>query len=754
LSCGLSAAIELGLVASVFISYRRDDSPGHAGRLFDAMRSSFGNDDVFMDVTGIAKGDEFPRAIEQAIAEAKVILIVIGPEWNRSDRLSAEHDWVGQEIALALKRRILILPVLVNGATFPKKVPRPLRRLLNTNAVELRDARWEDDVQQVATAVKLILSPDLAKQIRTRRKTFRILVIHDLATSDGDRTWQQRCRTILSASLNRWSKSPLNAEVRFFSCADLLDSSGATVSLEKLRETTASLLFSSTQPGEMGDGLSRNVAPSDRWVHTARVLGTWLLDERARGRISNAFLKDVKTFDPVLIFGYSVGGVVAYEAFARKQHAVSNRAFVTLGCPLGVPQIRATFGGRIGELSEAWLWLNFFNPLDTPFATRLRIKQKRSENKFTEFEISFPSQSADPEVVEEYLNHVRGRQDFWRFVTAPRRRRVQRSASELFFKPRPERHRALLVGINDYPNRDDHLLGCISDVYLMSAVLQEYGFESESIAAVMNERATSVHVREKLHWLLDDAGENDQRIFYFSGHGAIISSVGSEETTNATQEALATYDFDWSLESSINDSFLAELYSQLPFSTSLIVILDCGFPGLAGQVSRRGTRGLNPPEDVQHSFLCWNAPEQMWSASSSSPFQQRGGVSLGKAVSVLPAPNAFHVGSMNQLDPTTKAKQKRLQQTYHHAGPYLPIVMNACDPFELCLEFRHGTTWYGAFTYALNHNLRRFRFLKGPRTSERLIDSVHQTLMTLRLAQTPGLAGPSQALHQPILAAR
>jgi FAD/FMN-containing dehydrogenase len=226
------------------------------------MRSSFGSDDVFMDITGIAKGEDFPRAIEQAIAEAKVILIVIGPEWNRDNRLSAEHDWVRQEIASGLKRRIPALPVVVNGATFPKKVPKPLYRLLVTNAIELRDASWESDVQQVADAVKIILSPELAQQIRKRKRTFQIFVIHDLAASDGDRIWQQRCRTILSASLNRWSKTPVQVEVRFSSCADLLDSPGPTVSLEKLRDTIARLLSYSAQPGEMAKGLSRNIAPS------------------------------------------------------------------------------------------------------------------------------------------------------------------------------------------------------------------------------------------------------------------------------------------------------------------------------------------------------------------------------------------------------------------------------------------------------------------------------------------------------------
>ena len=40
----------------VFISYRREDASGHAGRLYDNLVASIGNDRVFMDVDAIAPG--------------------------------------------------------------------------------------------------------------------------------------------------------------------------------------------------------------------------------------------------------------------------------------------------------------------------------------------------------------------------------------------------------------------------------------------------------------------------------------------------------------------------------------------------------------------------------------------------------------------------------------------------------------------------------------------------------------------------
>ena len=37
----------------IFISYRREDTAGYAGRLYDRLAAHFGPDRVFMDVEGI-----------------------------------------------------------------------------------------------------------------------------------------------------------------------------------------------------------------------------------------------------------------------------------------------------------------------------------------------------------------------------------------------------------------------------------------------------------------------------------------------------------------------------------------------------------------------------------------------------------------------------------------------------------------------------------------------------------------------------
>jgi hypothetical protein len=65
----------------IFISYRREDSAGYAGRLYDRLAAHFGADRVFMDVEGIEPGVDFVDAIERAVASCEVLIVIIGNEW-------------------------------------------------------------------------------------------------------------------------------------------------------------------------------------------------------------------------------------------------------------------------------------------------------------------------------------------------------------------------------------------------------------------------------------------------------------------------------------------------------------------------------------------------------------------------------------------------------------------------------------------------------------------------------------------------
>lgn len=144
-------------MASVFISYRRDDSAGEAGRLADALEARFGKERVFRDVEDIPAGEDFARAIDRALAKADTLLVVIGREWlgvrNAAGqrRLEDAQDFVRLEVESALAHELRVLPVLVRGTPMPAadELPDSLRPLARIQAHELSDSRWDYDVRRL-----------------------------------------------------------------------------------------------------------------------------------------------------------------------------------------------------------------------------------------------------------------------------------------------------------------------------------------------------------------------------------------------------------------------------------------------------------------------------------------------------------------------------------------------------------------------------------------------------------------------------
>jgi hypothetical protein len=146
----------------IFISYRRDDSEGQAGRLFNDLTQHFGDDAVFMDVATIEPGRDFRRAIDEQVASCGVLLVIIGKNWlsakaeSGARRLDDPMDFVRLETASALKRNIPVVPVLVQAARMPRveDLPEDLKELAFRNGVELTHARWESDVQALVKALR------------------------------------------------------------------------------------------------------------------------------------------------------------------------------------------------------------------------------------------------------------------------------------------------------------------------------------------------------------------------------------------------------------------------------------------------------------------------------------------------------------------------------------------------------------------------------------------------------------------------
>lgn len=137
----------------VFISYRREDSSGFAGRLHESLSRHFGPARIFRDVDDMRVGVDFPTRIQETLESCGALVAVIGREWLVDSkgvrRLDDPDDWVRQEIVAALERDdVLVVPVLVEGATMPPadELPERLAPLTRHHALEIADSRWVYDV--------------------------------------------------------------------------------------------------------------------------------------------------------------------------------------------------------------------------------------------------------------------------------------------------------------------------------------------------------------------------------------------------------------------------------------------------------------------------------------------------------------------------------------------------------------------------------------------------------------------------------
>ena len=63
----------------IFLSYRREDTSGHAGRLYDLLARRYGAEQIFMDIDAIPVGSEFAKEIHRAVASCDVFIALIGP---------------------------------------------------------------------------------------------------------------------------------------------------------------------------------------------------------------------------------------------------------------------------------------------------------------------------------------------------------------------------------------------------------------------------------------------------------------------------------------------------------------------------------------------------------------------------------------------------------------------------------------------------------------------------------------------------
>ena len=163
--------------------------------------------------------------------------------------------------------------------------------------------------------------------------------------------------------------------------------------------------------------------------------------------------------------------------------------------------------------------------------------------------------------------------------------------------------KALLVGINRYPDPGNELEGCVNDVRQMAETLKtRYGFSADGNMRILTDaRATTKAILDGLAWLTAGASPGDSLVFHYSGHGSQVPDRNGDEATDRLDEILCPYDLDW--DHPLTDDDLAAACANVPQGALLTVILDCCHSGTG---LRDFARPCSiPPTDTpdRHRFL-------------------------------------------------------------------------------------------------------------------------------------------------------
>src|SRR5271168_2459950 len=103
---------------SLFISYRRSDSPDTVKLIHERLKQRLPRWEIFYDHESIPLGEQFPERLRAKVAAAAVVLVIIGPKWLEilQERKGAAIDHVRAEVRLALEATRSIVPILVGHA--------------------------------------------------------------------------------------------------------------------------------------------------------------------------------------------------------------------------------------------------------------------------------------------------------------------------------------------------------------------------------------------------------------------------------------------------------------------------------------------------------------------------------------------------------------------------------------------------------------------------------------------------------------
>jgi metacaspase-1 len=583
-------------------------------------------------------------------------------------------------------------------------------------------------------------------------KVLTILGVHGLGdhrASDWTLKWPEAVRTAFPAM------EGLSLDFKFVTYDDIFEKTDITLaeSIAALWKLTKSGVSSLDQRER---GVVSEISDKIKW--TAGYVVAWVEDEGFKRQSRKRVLDAVREHKPDVILAHSLGSLVTYNAFSHPdaqednvRQLLAKVKYVTFGSQIGNPfVIRNLTNGRVQALDVAF-WHHLFNVHDDVFTARIRLWDAPN---FRQTETPFDDEGIGDHAAESYFRHRATIENVWRSIGAD-------ALSARSFGPAPsaksrtavapdrKTQKALLIGINDYPDPAQRLEGCINDVFTMSAILQDCGVPPEAIRMCLDGRATAEGILSRMKWLLDDPKPGDELVFYFSGHGARIPEYGDNFEPDRHVESLVPWDFDWSRERAISDDQIFGLYSQLPYDCRLVMIFDCCHSGGIHRDGGMRPRGISPPDDIRHRELKWDSKSEMWVSRAFTRINDKFTPKKDLAIDYFGRDGATtRLGRASMLRNLTSSQYAHMKRDNEvmARGPYLPVIIEACAEQEYSYEYRHGATSHGAFTYSLANILRKKKAI----TFAELVGNVKDQLAELGYAQEPRILGPDVILQHKV----
>lgn len=136
----------------IFLSYRRNDSPGYVSKLAKDLGLAFGHNRVFRDIDDIAGGSNWKDILEKNLKNSAVLLLIIGPRWEKIWNNFNNHsgDMVVYELEKARSLKVPIMTITLNNNTLPSfNDLQPISWLYEDQSYDISDhqGRWSTDLE-------------------------------------------------------------------------------------------------------------------------------------------------------------------------------------------------------------------------------------------------------------------------------------------------------------------------------------------------------------------------------------------------------------------------------------------------------------------------------------------------------------------------------------------------------------------------------------------------------------------------------